>query len=176
MPVKVRWQQLSSLCWKFQPCYCCPCFGRRRKSLVDIPNKETYLGQLVEGLCCQDEENVWYDGMIQTYFLLTPWQHNNLTRSPESIIAHAPPTLTIFCILPPVFLIVQNFHEINFIYLPKDSFVRWFCNGISTFYSKVNIKSVALLHASSKFTNWPNKTTKITVHQITDKTRYFSRI
>lgn len=154
MPVKVRWQQLSSLCWEFQPCYCCPCFGRRKKSLVDIPKKETYLeylGKLVEGLCCQEEENVWYDGMIQTQFLLTPCQHNNLTKSPKSIIAHAPPTLTIFCILPPEFLIVQNFHEINF-NLPKDSFVRWFCNGISTFYFKVNIKSVALVHASSKFT------------------------
>ena len=41
------------------PTFCyCPCLGRRKKSLVDIPKNETYLGKLVDGLCCHDEENV----------------------------------------------------------------------------------------------------------------------
>ena len=86
---------------------CCPCFGRRKKLLVDIPKKETYLGKLVDGLCCQDEENVpgarrRYDSKFVSPHPLSAFFLNisrgNLTKSQDSIIVHAPPSLTIFCI------------------------------------------------------------------------------
>ena len=44
MPVKVTWQQLLSLCWEFQLAAALPVLAEEKKSLVDIPKKETYLG------------------------------------------------------------------------------------------------------------------------------------